>query len=304
MVFGSFVADLMSRASHLPVPGETVKGSVFRLGAGGKGFNQAVAAIKAGGNVLFSTKLGEDSFAQLALDTLNTLGTDTQYVFTTGEHETGSALIMVDENTSQNQILVVAGACEHITAEDIDKLVPAIKDSAFLLTQLETSIEAEETVIRIAHENGVKVILNPAPVQAVNDEIYQMLYMITPNEVEASILSGVEITDDLSAERAAAFFMDKGVENVIVTLGSKGAYVKTADFSSIIPCYKVSVVDTTGAGDAFNGGLVTALSEGMGIIDAVKFANAVAALSVTKIGTSNTMPSRMEIDAFLAGIII
>jgi ribokinase len=300
MVFGSFVADLMSRAPHLPVPGETVMGSMFRLGAGGKGFNQAIAVKRSGGDLVFSTKLGRDGFARLALDMLTELSIDTSSVFISDEHETGTALIMVDENSSQNQILVVLGACGNITEQDISKLTPEIKRSGFLLTQLEVNTDATEAVINTAFENNVKVILNPAPVQMINKDIYKKVYIITPNEVEASVLSGIEIANENDMKNAACYFTSQGVENVIITLGDKGVYVLTGGYAGIIPCFRVKALDTTGAGDAFSGSLAAALAEGMSINDAARFAQAAAALSVTKIGTSGSMPARTEIDAFLA----
>lgn len=299
MIFGSFVVDLMGRTPHLPTPGETVKGSVFKMGAGGKGFNQGVAAHKAGGTVYMVTKLGKDSFADIALNTMKELEMQTTHLFLSDETETGCALIMVDEATSQNEIVVIPGACNTITNQEVDSLKELVTGSEYLLTQLETNVSSVERIVDLAYRNGTKVILNPAPVQPIRDELLKKIYMITPNEIEAEILTGIPITDEAAAEKAAQWFFDKGIARVIITLGSRGVYVNTGIKSGIVAAYKVDAVDTTGAGDAFNGGLVVALSEGEDIWKAVDFANALAALSVQKIGTTPAMPTREEIDAFL-----
>lgn len=299
-VFGSFVVDLMARTPHLPVPGETVKGSLFKQGAGGKGFNQGIAAHKAGGDVAMVTKLGRDSLANVALDAMDAVGMPKDYLFYNDEVATGIALIMVDENTSQNEIVIVPGACGTITPSDIEKVAERIKSSGYLLLQLEVNQDANEQVAALAKENGVKVIINTAPYQPVTDEFLNGAWLVTPNEVEAEELTGVPVTDLESADRAAAVFFSKGVQNVLITLGSRGVYINTEGHSEIVPAYKVKAIDTTGAGDAFNGGLLTALSEGKTLREAAVFANALAALSVQRLGTTPAMPTREEIDAFLA----
>ncbi|KEZ89727.1 ribokinase [Lacrimispora celerecrescens] len=298
-VFGSFVVDLMGRSPHLPVPGETVKGSIFKMGPGGKGFNQGVAAHKAGADVTMVTKLGEDAFADVALNTMKDLGMDTKRIFRTGQTETGCALIMVDENTSQNEIVVILGACDTITDEEVESISDLLDDSEFLLTQLETNISSVEKVIDIAYEKGVKIILNTAPVQPVSDSILSKVDLITPNEVEAEILTGIPVDGEENAGRAADYFFEKGVKNVLITLGGKGVYLATSEKRGILPAYRVNAVDTTGAGDAFNGGLVAALAEGKDLWEAASFANALAAISVQRIGTTPAMPEREEIDSFI-----
>ncbi len=298
-VFGSFVVDLMGRTPHLPVPGETVKGSMFKMGPGGKGFNQGVAAHKAGAEVTMVTKLGKDTFGQVALDAMKDLQMNTECIFQTEEAETGIALILVDENTSQNEILVVSGACNTVTDEEVESITDVIKESEYLLTQLETNLSSIEKVIDIAYKNGVKVILNTAPVQPIPDEVLSKVNLITPNEVEAEILTGICVDSEKAADQAAEWFFKRGVKNVIITLGGRGVYVSSEGKSEMIPAYKVDAIDTTGAGDAFNGGLLAALSEGKNIWDAVTFANALAALSVQRLGTTPAMPSREEIDQFL-----
>lgn len=299
IVFGSFVVDLMGRTPHLPVPGETVKGSIFKMGAGGKGFNQGVAAHKAGAEVTMVTKLGKDSFANVALDTMEELHMDKDRLFFTEDTETGCALIMVDENTSQNEIVVILGACNTITDEEVDSLTDVIAESEFLLTQLETNVSAVERIVDIAVKNNTKVILNTAPVQPIRDELLEKVYLITPNEVEAEILTGIKVDGKENADRAADWFFEKGVENVLITLGSRGVYIATKQKREIIPAYVVQALDTTGAGDAFNGGLVAGLAEGKDIWESAKFANALAAVAVQRLGTTPAMPARDEIEQFI-----
>ncbi|MDD3213672.1 MAG: ribokinase [Eubacteriales bacterium] len=299
-VFGSFVVDLMGRTPHLPVAGETVKGSFFKQGAGGKGFNQGIAAHKAGGNVAMITKLGRDSMAKIATDAMDAVAMPKNFLFFNEEVATGVALIIVDENTSQNEIVIVPGACATISDEDIASVEERIKESAYLLLQLEVNQDANEKVAKIAKENGVRVIINTAPYQPVTDEFLSGAYLVTPNEVEAEELTGVRVTDIKSADRAADVFFSKGVQNVLITLGGQGVYINTEGRSEIVPAYKVNAIDTTGAGDAFNGGLIAALAEGKSLHEAARFANALAAISVQRIGTTPSMPTREEVDAFLA----
>ena len=299
-VFGSFVVDLMARTPHLPAPAETVKGSFFRQGAGGKGFNQGIAAHKAGGNVVMITKLGTDSMGRVATDAMDEVGLAKDYLFYNDDVATGTALILVDENTGQNEIVIVPGACSTITDDDIAKAADEIKSSAYLLVQLEVNQDANEKVVRMAKEAGVKVIINTAPYQPMTDEFLRGAYLVTPNEVEAEDITGVAVNDLESGDKAAKVFFDKGVQNVLITLGSRGVYVATKERSEIIPCFKVNAVDTTGAGDAFNGGFLTALAEGTELREAARFAQALAALSVQRLGTTSAMPTREEIDTFLA----
>lgn len=298
VVFGSFVVDLMSRGPHLPSPGETVKGTNFAMGPGGKGFNQCVAAHKAGADVTMMTKLGEDEFSKVCLNTMDSLGMDKKHVIKTNESTTGTALIMVDENTAENQILVVPAACTEITDDEVESLKETLKDAEYVLTQLETNISAVEKLVEISKETKTKVILNTAPIQKIDEGMLKDIYMVTPNEVEAQSLTGVKVTDLNSADEAAKWFMDRGVKKVIITLGRNGVYVNDGEKSDIIPAFKVQAIDTTGAGDAFNGGLLAGLSEGMDIWEASKFGNVVGALSVQKLGTTPSMPTREEIDEF------
>lgn len=298
-VFGSFAVDLIARTPHLPAKGETVKGSAFQQSAGGKGFNQGIAAHKAGADVAMITKLGRDTFANVALDMMDEVGLPKEHLFFSDWAATGTSLIMVDESTSQNEIVIIPGACSTFSADDISAVSHLIKNSGYLLLQLEINQDANEQVAALAKENGVKVIINTAPYQPVSDDFLRGAYLVTPNEVEAEELTGIAVTDLESADCAAKVFFDKGVQNVLITLGSRGVYINTEGKSEIIPAYKVDAIDTTGAGDAFNGGLLTALAEGKTLEEAAVFASALAALSVQRKGAAPSMPFRNEIEAFL-----
>lgn len=214
-VFGSFVVDLMARSPHLPVPGETVKGSMFKMGPGGKGFNQCVAAHKAGADVVMMTKIGTDTFANVMLDTMTELNMPKDNIFITKETETGIALILVDENSSQNEIIIVPGACNTITAEEVASVENVIKECEYVLLQLEVNQDANEMIVDMANKYGCKVIMNTAPYAPMTDEFLSKCYMVTPNEVEAEEITGVEVKDLDSAKQAAAYFREKGVTDVI-----------------------------------------------------------------------------------------
>lgn len=299
VVFGSFVVDLMGRGPHLPVPGETVKSGFFKMGAGGKGFNQGVAAHKSGGDVTMITKLGKDTFAEIALGTMRELGMDTSRVIQTEEYATGVALIEVDENSGQNAIMVIPSACDRISDAEVAALKEVIEGADILLTQLETNMSSIKGVIDMAHAAGKTIILNTAPVQPVEDALLSKVTIVTPNEVEASILTGVKVVDEQSAAQAADWFFQRGVKKVVITMGGMGAYVADGTRAELTPAFRVNAIDTTGAGDAYNGGFVTALSEGNDIFAAARFAAATAALSVQKMGTTPSMPTREEIEDFL-----
>ncbi|MDO4521702.1 MAG: ribokinase [Eubacteriales bacterium] len=300
VVFGSFVVDLMGRTPHLPISGETVKGSFFKMGPGGKGFNQCVAAHKTGANVTMITKLGRDSFADVALNTMTELGMPKDGIFFADDTDTGIALILVDQNTSENEIVIVPGACATITKEDTDRTINFIKDAAYVLLQLEVNQDANERIIELANRYGSKVIVNTAPYAPISDEFLSKVYMVTPNEVEAEELTGIPVKNLEGAKKAAEVFHNKGVEKVLITMGSQGVFISADGRQEIVPAFHVDALDTTGAGDAFNGGFLTALSEGYSEWDAARFANATAALSVQKLGTTPSMPTRTEVDAFLA----
>ncbi|HPF88061.1 MAG TPA: ribokinase [Candidatus Limiplasma sp.] len=297
VVFGSFVVDLTGHTEKFPVPGETVLGKSFKLGPGGKGSNQAVAAHRAGGNVTLVTKLGKDVFADVAKSFYHAEGMDTSRLLTDDTLETGTALIMVNEHNGQNLILVTIGSCGNITHADVQKNKALIQDADILLTQLEINLSALTEVIRLAHEGGTAVILNPAPAQALDDALLSMVDIITPNETEAETLTGITVSTAQDAAAAADVFFQKGVKKVIITMGEKGVYVNDGTRGALIPPIPVTVQDTTGAGDAFNGGLAVALAKHMDLFDAARFGNCTGALSVTKSGTAPAMPKRSDIEA-------
>lgn len=302
VVYGSFVVDLTGRTPHMPVPGETVLGSSFKMGAGGKGSNQAVAAHRAGADVTLVTKVGKDVFASVAKDFYKNEGMDTSYVFEDEEKETGCALIMVDETTAQNEIVVISGACSNITLENVEKTRELVESAGILLMQHEINMDAQYKVIEMAHAAGVSIVLNPAPAAPIPDEILKKIDIVTPNETEAQILTGVKIENEEDAKRAAKVFMEKGVKQVVITLGSMGAFAMNEEKSELIGRLSVDAVDTTGAGDAFNGGFVMALAEGKDLFTALRYGNVTGALSVTKPGTAPAMPTRAEIDALYQSV--
>lgn len=302
MIVGSFVVDLMARSETLPIPGQTVKGSFFKMGPGGKGSNQAVAAFRSGGDVSFLTKIGRDLFSSVALDFYHSEKMDTSLVFKDATQNTGIALIMVDEK-SQNSISVVPGACSSITFQEITKASGVLKRAKVFLTQLETNLDIIPYAVGKVRENQGTTILNPAPAQPLSDAFLALFDIITPNETEASILSGVKVVNRESAEKAADVLIGKGVKTVLITMGAQGVFLKErGSRSQFFPALPVKVIDTTGAGDAFNGGLAVALSEEKSLQDSILFATAVAALSVTKIGTAPSMPLRTEVDQFFSSV--
>jgi ribokinase len=300
-VLGSFVADLAFRTHKAPAWGETVMGSDFKLGPGGKGSNQAVAAARLGGKVSFISKLGRDAFGDLARQTYKKEGIDTRFVFETTEHATGGAAIIVDEVKGENAIVVFPGACFHVTPAEIDQARSRIAESAVFLTQLELQVPAVEHGLRVAHGLGVTTILNPAPGLPLPPGIFALCDYVTPNETEAALLTGLPVTNFAEAERAAQALLDRGARNAVVTLGAQGALVKNAQITKHIHAIDAGpVVETTGAGDAFNGGFAIALAEGKDIVAATRFGCAVAGISVTRPGTALSMPTRAEVDALLA----
>jgi ribokinase len=299
-VVGSFVVDLTSRTPHMPVPGETVLGRSFKLGPGGKGGNQAVAAARAGSRVNMITKLGDDEFGAIAVKSFKADNINIEYTPITKDHPTGSAQIIVDD-TGENMIVVTLGACGAITREEVFAAEEAIKKSSVVVTQLETSLEAVMAAVELANKYNVPVIFNPAPY---NDnyprEILPMVTYATPNETEAGFMAGLEITDDESALLAASKIKEMGVKTVIITLGKRGCLIyANADDYDFIPAFNVEAVDTTGAGDAFNGGFAHAIEKGMDVKEAVRYASAVAAISVTRFGTAPSMPTESEINEFI-----
>jgi len=297
LVFGSFVTDLCGRTNRLPVAGETVKGHYFKSGPGGKGSNQAVAAHRAGADVTFITKLGKDSFGQEALKFYKAENMSTDLIFFDREEPTGAALIIVDEATAQNQIVVIGGACEHFTDEDMPKILREVAQSDLLLLQLETNLEPVRAILKHAKKHNVTTVLNPAPTQHLEEEYLRCVDIITPNETEAQYLTGIKVIDKDSAKAAAKKLRDSGVGKVIITLGKDGSYAYDGVQEMLFETVDVgSAVDSTGAGDAFSGGLVTALAKGLDFFDAVVYGNTVAGISVTRHGTAPAMPYADEIE--------
>lgn len=299
-VVGSFMTDLMSRSPHLPSPGETVMGGPFKMGPGGKGSNQAVAAARLGADVNILVSLGTDGFGDLAHANLVNEGISVDHVKRVSGLSTGAALIIVDDANGENMIVVAPGSNNELGVADVEAARELIVGSDYVLMQLEIPLETVEYTARLARANGVKVILNPAPGRELPDELLAMVDVLTPNETEASIISGMEVCDLVDAETAARALRNRGCQAVIITLGSQGVLVADDSGTRHIPSFNVDVVDTTGAGDAFNGALAAALGEGMGLHEACRYANAAAAISVTRLGTSVATARRDEVREFLA----
>ena len=298
VMLGSFVVDLTTRQKGLPVPGQTLLGDSFQMGPGGKGSNQAVAAHRAGADVTLITKLGRDVFANVATDFYQKEGIDCSHILYDEERETGIALIEVDTQSAQNMIVVVPAACMHITDEDIEACRPLIEQADILLLQFEINFSALFKAIDIAHAAGVTIVLNPAPAKEIPDEVLAKVDIVTPNETEAQQLTGVKVETVEDAKRAAATFLHKGVKNVVITLGAMGAFASDGKTSVLEPRLRVNAVDTTGAGDAFNGGFVMALAEGNALTPAPRRGNDTRAPSHTRPGPAPPMPSRAEIHSF------
>jgi ribokinase len=299
VVMGSYVADLAFRTEKLPAWGETYMGTSFKLGPGGKGSNQAVAAARAGAKVSFISKLAHDAFGDLARKTYREEGIDTTHLFET-ETPTGAAAIIIDAVKGENAIIVVPGACFELTPQDVEQARETIGKSAVFVTQLELSLPTVEFGLKLAHSLGVPTILNPAPCCKLPDSIYQYCDYMTPNETEVELLTGIHVASLEDAERAADALLARGVRNAIITLGAQGALVKNASVRQHVAAFNAgAVVETTGAGDAFNGGFAVALAENMDIVQAVRFGCAVAGISVTRPGTAPSMPTRKEVDELL-----
>lgn len=293
LVIGSTNTDMTAFCGKMPAPGETVLGNDFVMGPGGKGANQAVAAKRLGGDVRFVCKVGKDIFGENTIRHFKEEGLDTSGVMFSGK-PSGVALITVDES-AENCIVVASGANNDYTEEDIRSIRGFIDESDILLMQLEIPVPAVVEAARIGHEAGKMVVLNPAPAIDLPEEIFKHISLFIPNENELEKYSGVKVFDALSAAKAAKALMDKGVGDIIVTMGSKGSLICQGNDASFVPARKVEAVDTTGAGDCYCGALCVALSEGLGLKAAAEFATKAAALSVQRPGAQNAMPRREEI---------
>lgn len=294
-VIGSSNTDLVVKAEKLPSPGETVIGGTFLMNPGGKGANQAVTAARLGSKVTFVAKVGNDIFGKQAVQQFNRESINTDFVTTDAEHPSGVALIGVDAR-GENNILVAPGANSHLDIRVVEKALESIKGPAIVLLQLEIPIKVVEFVIERSFEKGFRVILNPAPVQELERKVYPHLYLITPNEFEAEMLTGIRVVDLSTAEQAAMKLHAMGVPNIVITLGPKGAYVHTDSLAKMIPAPPVTAVDTTAAGDCFNGAVAVALSEGQELDAAVSFACKAASISVTRMGAQSSIPFRKEVN--------
>jgi ribokinase len=300
VILGIFVADTAYRADRQPKIGETILGTSFVLGPGGKGSNQSVAAAMAGGQVHFITRLGKDAFADIAQATWARAGVHPE-VTEDVESYTGAAYIFIENATGNNAIIVAPGAAGRVSVDDVEARRALIEGAAVFVTQLEQPIPAARRALEIARAAGVRTILNPAPAAPLDDALLALCDYVTPNETEAEALTGLPVTTVAEAERAADALLARGVGAVVITLGDKGALYHDGARTVHVPVISSGpVVETTGAGDAFNGGFAVALSEGRDVVDAVRFGCATAGISVTRPGTAPSMPSRAEIDARLA----
>jgi ribokinase len=294
LVIGSSNTDMVIKTKKLPAPGETILGGTFLLNPGGKGANQAVAAARLGGKVTFIAKRGNDLFGNQAIGIFMREGIDTQYIVKDPELPSGVALIIVDP-AGENSIVVASGSNGNLQPEDIPDKIFKTGKFGILLLQLEIPLHTVEYSAKMAAENGIKVILNPAPAQPLSDNLLGNIWLLTPNEVEAEALTGIPINDDSSADMAALKLLERGVKNVIITMGETGFYIKSENYTGMVPGIKVMVVDTTAAGDVLNGALAVALAEGLELKNASEFANRAAAISVTRLGAQASAPYRHEL---------
>ena len=295
IVIGSSNTDMVVKCKKLPTPGETILGGAFLMNPGGKGANQAVAAACLNGIVTFVTKTGNDHFGEQSKLLFEKEGIDTRFLIRDQKNPSGVALIAVDEN-GENTIVVASGSNATLSAYDIDEEVYVADKEDVYLMQLEIPVGTVEYVAQKVSDKGNRVILNPAPARLLSQELLDSVYVLTPNEIEAEILTGIKVENASSAERSAMKLLDKGVKNVIITMGAAGAYLCTPEISKMIPVVPVKAVDTTAAGDVFNGALAVALAEGKDLEEAVGFANKAASISVTRLGAQASAPYRNELD--------
>jgi ribokinase len=294
IVIGSSNTDMVIKSAHLPAAGETILGGTFFMNAGGKGANQAVAAARLGANVSFIAKVGKDIFGKQAIRLFKKEGIDTSSILKDRSLPSGVALITVDDK-AENCIVVASGANANLSSRNLKKLKEKIESASILLMQLETPVETISYAAAVAFEKNIKVVLNPAPACALPDALLQHVSIITPNEKEAEMLTGIPVSDISSAEQAAQVLYNKGINTVIITMGAKGALLFHENKFLLIESPKVKAIDTTAAGDVFNGALAVAIAEGKEMGEAVRFACSAASVSVTRLGAQASAPYKNEI---------
>jgi len=298
IVIGSSNTDMVVKTDHLPVPGETIIGGEFFVYPGGKGANQAVAAARLGGQVTLIASIGDDIFGRQAIEMIKAEGIDTSHIISEENIASGVALITVDNN-GENCITVAPGSNATLYPASLQKAISVIQGAAIVMTQLETPLDTIIYAAEVCRNTSSKFILNPAPACLLPDSLFPDIDIITPNEKEAEMLTEVKVQDVASASKAAWVLKDKGVNIVIVTMGKQGALIVTDEYEKLIPSIAVEAVDTTGAGDVFNGALAVAIAEGKELEDAVTFACRAAAISVTRLGAQSSAPKRDELEMYL-----
>ena len=299
LVVGSSNTDMIIKLERIPKPGETIIGGEFASAAGGKGANQAVGAARAGGAVTLIARVGQDMFGEKAVAGFVADGINVDYVVRDRTSPSGVALIFVGQN-GENSIAVASGANARLTPADVRKAKGAFRKANVLLLQLETPLDTVQAAAELAAAAGVRVILNPAPARSLPDKLLRRVFLLTPNESEAELLTGVAVENAAGAVQAAEALLARGAQNVIITLGARGAWVAGKNLRQLIPAFKVKAVDTTAAGDIFNGTLALGLAEGRSLLEAARFASAAAAISVTRMGAQTSAPTRKEIERLLA----
>jgi ribokinase len=299
LVVGSSNTDMIIKMERIPKPGETIIGGEFASAAGGKGANQAVGAARAGGAVTLIARVGQDMFGDNAIAGFIADGINVDYVVRDRTSPSGVALIFVGQN-GENSIAVASGANARLTPADVRKARRAFRNAKVLLLQLETPLDTVQAAAELATAAGVRVILNPAPARPLPDKLLRRVYLLTPNESEAELLTGMTVDNGAGADKAASALLARGAQNVIITMGARGALVAGRNLRQLIPAFKAKAVDTTAAGDVFNGALALGLAEGRSLIEAARFASAAAAISVTRMGAQTSAPTRKEIEQLLA----
>ncbi len=295
-VLGIFVADISFSGPKIPSVGETILGKKYNIGPGGKGCNQAIAIARLGGSTNFISKIGKDAYGELALKTLEKNKISTENIIQDSNQQTGVAGILVDQNSGKNAINVIVGAPSSLKTSEIEKQIELIKSSKIFLTQLEAPKDVTLHCLKIAKENGCITILNPAPASEISKEFFSNIDFFTPNETEAEFYTGIKISNEKDAKQAADKLINLGIKKVIITLGEKGLFYTDGKEEIYLKASSVKAIDTTGAGDAFNGGLAFGLSKEKSIKDCLKLANKVAGVSTTKLGAGDAMPFLEDIN--------